>query len=68
VRLLTPKNDTDSNKALDAVSAIKKIMAGDSRSVGHAIVEIVQTDHVDDIQNVAIIETVRSQCLDVFFA
>jgi hypothetical protein len=40
-------------------------VAGDSHCVGHPIVEIVEADHVDDIQNIAVVETLRAQGFNI---
>jgi hypothetical protein len=40
--------------------SFKKIMAGDARGVGHPVVEIVKANHVDDIQNIAVVEAVNA--------
>ena len=48
--------------------AIQEIVTGDAHGIGHAVVEIVQADHVDDIQNIAVIEAVGAQGVDIIFA
>src|SRR3990172_6115064 len=51
-----------------SVISSKKIMLLDAHGIGQPIVEIVQADHVDDIQNVAVVETMRAQGLEILFA
>ena len=46
-------------------SSAQEIMAFDAGRVGQAVVEIVKADHVDDIQNIAVVETLLTQRLDI---
>lgn len=42
-------------------------MAFDACGIGQAVVEIIQTDDVDDIENVAIAEAMGAQPSDIVF-
>lgn len=49
-----------------ALSPVKKIVARDPRGVGHSVVEVVETIDIDDVENVSVIEAVRSEFINVF--
>ena len=47
---------------------MKKIMSFDAHGIGHPIVKIVQADHVNNIQNIPVVEAMRAQGVDILRA
>ena len=48
-----------------AVNSAQEIMGLDSAGVRHTVVEIVKADHVDNVQNTAVVETLLTQRLHI---